>query len=197
MGLRVRDFPDDYGAGADCLACYDAGKTPNYVFVTFWSISTCSGFPSVPNGKTFVCLQVPTDPCRWIGYLKHLGRDWRAVYWSNTPDNGGFFSGCSLVPWDPPGTVAFYGIDVPCFIEFSNSLTCVGGYGGEGGYCIIDDTPDILAYLLTHEYHFVTIPGVFYERQDVGMDHAVYRIAHTQDKTNVMVLLDLEDVVYE
>lgn len=194
MGLPVPDLPDDYGFGVDCPACHEADETPNYVFVTFTGITTCPGKPLVPNNQPIACKQIPLTPCLWIGYLYHHGRNWRAVYRASIPDNGGFFAFCALHAWDPPGDTAFYGPGAECDLEFDNVNTCVGGHGGEGGSAIVTSYIDPIIIALTSCYHFATIPGVLHEKMDVGMDHAIYKLNHRSDKTNVLIYLDKEEL---
>lgn len=194
MGLKVPDLPDDYGYGDDCLRCWAADQTPNYVFVVFHDIDTCPGNPQVPNGQTFTCKQHPFQPCRWSGKLDWHGVEWECVYWSSLFVDPVWISLVSLIPVPPPSNTAFYNAQAECTLDFVNVQTCVGGFGGEGGHAHVTCFIDPIIIALTSEYHFVTTPGVLYEFDSCGMDHRWYRLCHKIDHTNIMILLDVEEL---
>jgi len=190
MGLKIPPRPPDYGAGDDCLACWPAGKTPNYAFIRFWDIEACPGFGDPPNGYCFVSKQDPVFPCLFVGELHFAGYLWRATYLAT-------FSTVQLVTWTPGLLNYFYAEEIPCSQSFPTNLNVCPFFAGESGHCHVTVIIDPIIIALTSGYHFATIPGILYDNFDVGMDHAIYRIAHTNDKTNVMIYLDKEEMTFD
>lgn len=195
MGLKVPKPPPDYGYGDDCLDCWPAGKTPNYVFVRFWDITACPTRPKPPNGMPFICKQNPAFPCLYEGEFVFEGITWMAFYNSWIFNPAGHQCDLQLWPDVPGGNVYFYSLIGACSVDFDNVLTCVGGFWGEGGHAHVTIYIDPIIIALTSCYHFATIPGVLYEHEDCGMDHAWYKLNHRIDKTNVLIYLDKEHVI--
>lgn len=197
MGLRIPP-PPGHGVGADCLACFAPDKTPKYVFVRAWGTAVCPDCQPPANGYLFICEQDPLDPCKWWGQREIGGNTWQAAYFANTWSAGKFQSEVQVLDLDGPCDQMFRGVADPCNRLFDNELDCEVGYTlATGGVCLVTVFIDPIIILLTSGYHFCTIPGILYDKFEVGMDHAIYRIAHRSDKTNVMIYLDKEELEYD
>lgn len=194
MGLEVPDIPDDYGYGDDCLHCWPAGKTPNYVFIRFWDITPCPGIPAPPNGYCFVCKQDPLKPCRFFGTLDFNGLTWLAQWVSWAWPGVDPISEIQLNAQDVLFSASFYEEGIPCQQDYAVNFCTCPGWGGTGGHAHVTVYVDPIIIALTSEYHFVTTPGVLYEFDDCGMDHRWYRLCHKIDHTNIMILLDVEEL---
>lgn len=197
MGLKIPDLPDDFEMGEDCLACHEPGLTPNYVFIRCWDVVPCPGRPNIPNGYVFICKQVPLSPCVYIGDLDFEGITWRASYDMHAAFGPEHRAELAIGQAVPPAVAAFAARSPDCGLVFDTNFQTCPFDAGEGGRAIVTIFADPIIIALTSEYHFVTIPGIFYEKMDVGMDHAIYRIAHTSDKTNVLIYLDKESIVFD
>lgn len=198
MGLEVPDVPDDYGYGDDCIHCWPAGKTPLYVFVRFWDIETCPGCPTPPNGYTFVCKQDPVVPCRFVGQLTFGGWTWQAIWlcWAKPFEDD--ISEITITAEGSPCASPFWQEGAPCQQDYDNFyVDCAGIKGGKNGHAHVTVYIDPIIIFLTSHYHLVTAPGVRYEYFAAGMDHAVYRLASKFDHTNVMFLIDKEEIDFE
>lgn len=197
MGLKIPPVPDDFGIGDDCLACHPAGQTPNYVFITFVDITPCPGEPNIPNGYTFICKQSPIAPCEYQGDLMFQGNLWRAYYDSDVPWGDERRAEISVGIQPPAKAAAFFGRELGCASAFlHNFQVCPGSYG-TGGRAYVNVFSNWIILSLLNQYHFYPIPGILYEYADCGMDHQWYRICHKRDHTNIMILLDVEDIVLD
>lgn len=195
MGLKLPPLPDDYGFGDDCLGCWDEGKTPSHLFAVFYDVTDCDGCPPSPMGRTFLLTQDEFDSCLFFGSLDYEGVTWWCYYHSHYETGNGPRSNISLYGEISPCSASFYDEAAACTRNFlNNHYHCNGIVGGENGeaHVIVMSHPIIRA--LTSEYHFVTLPGFLYEFDDCGMDHRWYRICHKKDHTNIMILLDVEDL---
>lgn len=197
MGLKIPELPDDFEIGNDCLACWPSGSTPLVIYARFWDVEACPGCDRPPLGIPFVLTQSLTLPCLFEGLLNYKGHTWSCVYWLDVNFEGERHATIDIHQTMPVQTASFFGVGAPCDQAFDNEFTECNGWSGKNGRCIATIYSDPIIILLTSGYHFVTRPGIFYEKQDVGMDHAIYRIAHTDDHTNVMILLDKEAIEYE
>ncbi len=196
MGLRIPPLHDDFGKGDDCPACFPPGETPTHVLAVCYDVKPCAGRPAVPNGRTFILEQDAEDPCVFSGDIKYEGNTWRCMYDMHCIIGEEFCAEIWFANRTPPQVAAFFGRTDACGTEFDENLHPCADPELGGGTASVMIFTDYLIWLLTHHYHFVTVPGIFYEKMAVGMDHAVYRIAHPRDKTNVMILLDEEDIDY-
>lgn len=197
MGHKIPDPPYDYGVGDDCLACHEAGKTPLRVFIRFWDIVTCPGSADPPNGYTFICTQNWEIPCLFEGTIEFGGGLWSCVYWQNIWLVDAWYADIELVRLAPFQNSSFYGAEGACSVDFPTNLNACPGWSGEGGRAHVFTYTDPIIIALTGQYHLVPRDGMLWDKWQVGMDHAIYRLARPQDKTNVMVLLDKEEIVYE
>lgn len=193
MGERIPEPPDDYGVGDDCLHCFAAGKTPNYLFVRFWNVTPCSGKPNIPNGYCFTCAQVPSQPCQFIGDRDFEGVTWRAYLDMHAAFGGGHRAEISLGQAVPPGVAAFFGWTTDCGMDFDTNLQSCPGDGGEGGRAIVTIYIDPIIIALTSAGGLVTRPGILYDYFHVDDPFVVYHIAHTHDRTNVLFLIDRDN----
>lgn len=197
MGLKIPELPDDYGFRCDCDECWGVGKTPSHVYVTSWDVVACDGHPVYPNGRTFLLEQDPVDPCFYQGDIIFEGATWRC-YWNVFFLRGEHqLSELQINRSDPPDIAAFFCEADACAVDYENQNECRFFWGAEGGKAHVMILPDPIAYALTHQYHFATIPGVLYEHDDCGMDHAWYKLNHRSDKTNVLIYLDKEAIEYD
>lgn len=77
MGTPVKE-PE---FGNDCIACWDAGETPKFVYVMFDGV--LKGDPpdsvQVPNGHLFKLEQDPASPCHW--HYQETGPTWKVSVW--------------------------------------------------------------------------------------------------------------------
>lgn len=197
MGLKIPDLPDDYGVGRDCEACYDPGKTPNFVFIRFWDIEACPGNPPPPNGRTFICAQDPVIDCKFMGEIDFGGLKWRVTYMMVTLWGELVVSSINLGDVGAIYPAYFNEVGGPCAVDFmANDMLCPDA-GGEGGHGHVQVIVPIIIITLTSGYHFVTTPNFLYEMQDVGMDHKLVHLADRNGKTNVLIYIDEEDMQHD
>lgn len=73
MGLHTDPVPP----GDDCIACWDAGETPSYIYVIFDGVlkGDVPGAQQPPNGRIFKCDQNVGDPC--LFEFNPVGAGWR------------------------------------------------------------------------------------------------------------------------
>lgn len=197
MGLKIPELPPDFGIGRDCPGCFLPGKTPTHVLAVCYDVKPCAGRPPVPNGRTFICEQDAEDPCIFSGTIEYEGNTWLCSYDMHAVFGEEWRAEILFANRTPPQVAAFFSRTDACGTEFAENFHPCADPELGGGTASVMIFSDYIIWLLTHHYHFVTLPGIFYEKMDVGMDHAIYRIAHTQDHTNVMILLDKEDIVFE
>lgn len=197
MGHRIPDPPYDFGVGDDCLACHAAGKTPLRVYVRFWDIVTCPGFDPPPLGYTFILTQDVGTPCSFSGNRQFPDGLWGCGYWMNINLFGQWYADIMLWRMNPYQVDSFYAAIAPCSVDFSDNLCTCPAWAGTGGRAHVFTYADPIIIALTGQYHLVPRDGMLWDKWRVGMDHAIYRMARPQDHTNVMVLLDKEEIVYE
>lgn len=186
MGSKVPPLPPDFGVGDNCLACWSTGKTPNYVFIRFWDISPCPGEAPPPNGYPFICKQFEHDACQFDGTLEFGGKTWIVFFHA--------LYGQLYLYLDEPGyPYYFYADGDACALDFVNQLDPCPNFAGEGGRAHITIYTDPILIALTTSYGFCTVPGILYDSFDVTSPNAVYHIAHTGDKTNVLFLIDKDE----
>ncbi|MBA7658502.1 hypothetical protein ES703_66458 [subsurface metagenome] len=207
MGLKIPPIPDDYNVGRDCEACFEPGKTPNYVFIRFWDIEPCLGNPPPPNGYTFICAQDPAIDCKFMGELDFGGLKWRVTYIMATLWGEEVVSSINLGDVGAIYPAYFNEVGGPCAVDFmANDMLCPDG-GGEGGHAHVQVIIPMLIIILSTGassipvsgdpgYGFLPLDGLLYEQQDVGMDHKLIHLAHRNGKTNVLIYVDDEDVPY-
>lgn len=195
MGLLPPEPPDDYGPGDDCTECFESGQTPNYIFVQFHGVVACSTNPVPPNGVVILCEQNPLKPCEFLGQFTWRGNSWECLYQMNVLGPGGDQSFLELVVMGLGLTAYFAADGSPCDIEFPTSYTACPAWGGAGGHGHVRSFSGAVIIGLTHHYHFVTVPGVRYEVDEVGIDHYQMRLATHFDHTNVLMLIEKEEFV--
>ena len=120
MGIRVPPEPDPFEN--DCLACYDPGKTPKYLYAIFGGIehnrNIMPGSLEPPNGS-YRITQDPLRACRWI----LDGKDWFIEYYANGSPLGPTRAS-SLVAIHLFFDISFWATDTePCTNTFRNELT--------------------------------------------------------------------------
>lgn len=188
MGLKTPDLPDDYDWGDDCLACHDIGKTPNMVFVRFIGVDACAAELDPPNGIAFVCRQDNVNPCKYAGFVNFSGIEWTCQYISSVSE-------VQLFQSDPPFKHYFYALGAPCAVDFPVNADECEHWSGVNGSCNVTVYIDPIIIFLTSHWHMVTEPDTFHEWFECGIDHKVYRLASRFDNTNVLFLIDDEEVV--
>lgn len=197
MGLKIPPVPDDYGIGNDCLACHAAGETPNYVFVRFWDVEPCGTNPPAPNGHTFICAQVPGSNCHFRGELWINSVHWKAWYHYRVRIGNWWYSEIGLTIHNPIVGSYYYEHSDICKVSFNANENFCPDYKGHLGHAHVQVFVPPIIILLSSGYHFVTQPGLLYETQDVGMDHQLVHLASRYDKTNVLIYLDEEELVFD
>ena len=128
MSFELNEDLYEYSVPPDvCLGCYDVGKSPQSVIVSFSGIRTGAAWappdPPPPNGTFEV--QV-SGPCLWVTDFGF----WEVRY-ENLAGNSG------VVIWDPLLSAAFSSHVIPaCQLWFSNNLMNPA-FKYYDGHCII------------------------------------------------------------
>lgn len=191
MGLKVPDDLDYIIWGDDCPACtpglFKPGHTPKFVWAIFFDIVACPGHVPPPNNKVFKLEQSIVNPCTWDGNEVYKGNRWRIQY-------NAFQGWMHLDHWaDGPVFPYFESVRAQCAWYWNSNLRMCVNSGGTGGRAVMGNMDDSMLHSLTNDYHFVPRDRTYYERQDVGMDHVLVRLACRRFSSNVLIYLDEED----
>lgn len=184
MGQRIPPVPHIYGD--DCLLCFDADKTPKYVFARFSEIEKCViGDPDVcvipPNDRLFKLTQVEGTPCRWT----YDEEDWFITYWKG----GGIGGEDELHLLSGGGLGYFRGVDAQCSPEgtvFHNTWPpCNGMFCGHGGMGVVTWTQQATELLAA--INMERSDNLFLELFPLIDGNLIYKFCRLQDATNIAI----------
>lgn len=187
MGQRMADKPIVYGD--DCLAAFDAGKTPKYLYARFSQIVQCPDLPPgpnfiPPNDRVFKLTQDEGVPCRWayesspwyVEFDVYSGPVRTVLYIRNMLSGTWYFSANETGPPDEG-------------IVYNNTyFTCTTLVWGTGGIATVTWTPqatDLLASL-----NMAKANDLFMELFPRDDGKLVYKFCRLQDATNVKILFE-------
>lgn len=188
MGQRMPDEPIEYGD--DCVACFDAGKTPLKVYARFSNIEKCpdkNGHVCLipPNDRMFALTQDPVHACNYayIGSTWEVfyiaSHDWPTKHRLNLGDKGGFtyfWNSGDACPDE--GTV------------FANQLLICGAFQcGKNGIGIVTWHPQ--ATKLLSDINMQKANDLFMELRPKADGNLVYKFCRLQDATNIKILFEL------
>lgn len=131
MGIII----DPEERGDDCLACFEAGKTPKFMYAMFGGIGKGPAWmPMFPVGPavTFKLTQSVDFPCCWY----YMGDDWWVYYWAVAIDLPGVSSTIMMWYGGPGGFQMFFNRKFAhCQSEFTNEYTAPGWWVWYDGFC--------------------------------------------------------------
>lgn len=192
MGLKIPQDEDYLLRGNNCNACtpvpYAIGEQPKFVWVIFYDVVSAPALPDAPNNMLFKCEQSPVDACTYNGYIGSDTHYWHCQY-------SMFNSQVTLyqhVPGQAFGLFEDWG--PPCGLTFPENEFTIPPEFGHSGRAVVGLIEDMLIPSLTSDYHFVPRDRTYYERQDVGMDHVLVRLACRKFSSNLLIYIDYEDL---
>lgn len=171
--------------GDDCLACFDAGETPKYLYVRFSGIVQCPAGPSIPpNDRVFKLTQNAEAAC----YYRYDSADWGIGVDLNAAPNPTdilLMSGDEL--W------SYFSRQDPDKIEegkvYSNDYVgCPAWRGGKDGICVITWSPQATEVLAS--INMAKGNNLFMELFPKADGKLVYKFCRLQDATNVAILYE-------
>lgn len=184
MGQRMPDEPHEYGD--DCLAGFDAGKTPKYLYARFSLLIKCpAGDYQPPNDRLFKLTQVIGQPCRWFG----LSNDWMIDF---------------VIGSEPVGTnIELHNDDdgLDYFLDFRTApieegyvyhndiVACNGGLGAKNGLAVITWTQQ--ATQLLEDMNITRGDDLFMELRPLENGKLVYKFCRIKESMNIKFLLEL------
>lgn len=187
MGQRMRDEPIDYGN--DCLSCFDAGETPEFVYIRFGLVAICPGVldPNCitpPNGRVFKLAQVPGFPCQY----KYDTDPWH-VFW-NFKVGGQPLSAIQLRDWSD--AIYFAATPASCLAEgtviHNDVAGCILHDCVYGGIAVVTWTPqatDILTAI-----NITKGDDLFMELFPLADGKLVYKFCRIAESTNIKILYE-------
>lgn len=187
MGQPMPKVEIEYGV--DCLAGWDAGKTPKYLYARFSKIVQCPDLPAgkayiPPNDHAFTLTQVEDVPCRWV----YERSPWYVQFTvSPDPAEATFYirnmlSGTwyfSARPSCPPGEGEVY---------HSTYFTCTTYVWGIEGIGVVTWTPQ--ATELLKSINMEKAADLFMELFPLPDGKLVYKFCRLQDATNISILFE-------
>lgn len=190
MGIRTGPGTGPFGDDCDC---HEAGRTPQFVYVTVTGTKMCQwainlGQIKAPN-KTFMLEQRDGLPCSWM-YEDDI---WSVFYDAEVPG----FPLLSLleVVWNfAIGAAVFRGEGVACQTAFDNTHgigncapVLVPGYDGQAQvfWLPTDNSPSIRGVM--EKINMVPEHQTFTEAWPIDADDFAVRLARQQDATCIYI----------
>jgi len=187
MGQRMKDEPILYGA--DCLQCWEAEKTPKYLYARFAKVIRRTDLiPDVckipPNNQLFKLTQDPLEPCAWFydqsGWtvrfdlvMQGIGNTW--LYLDDAVGNH-YYSSTSASCY-AEGTVLHN--------EFGPAEPFACGYNG---IAVVTWTPQ--ATKLLEDINLAKAHDLFMELFPLIDGKLVYKFCRVKDSTNIKILFE-------
>ncbi len=188
MGQRQNQ--SDIVYGEDCLAGFDAGKTPKYVYARFADVVKCTiGVvpepPIPPNDKAFKLTQTEGNACLWT-YFSDVWNIWFEVLADPLRT--------TLALYFSDYIYFYFGdlADVPPeegFIYANDIDTCDTGAGAKDGIAVV--TWRLLSLTVLGLINIETANDLFLELFPVVGDHLIFKYCKLQDGTNVKILYEI------
>jgi len=192
MGLKIPQDEDFLKRGANCNACtpvpYPVGAQPKFVWVQFFDVTHVPAVPDTFINHLFKCEQSPVSACTYDciwGSATH----W---FWAQYD----MFQGWLTLSYSTPlgNHEIFWGDENQCDLYFPTNNYTIPPWSGQGGRGQVGLIADMLIPSLTNDYHFVPRDRTYYERQDVGMDHVLVRLACRKFSSNILIYIDYEEL---
>lgn len=187
MGQPMPDVPHVYGV--DCLAGWDAGETPMYLYARFSLIIQCPQWngpehTTPPNDRMFKMEQVDGIPCRW----EYFGTKWfiqltvavdplRVDFFLVNNDDGATYFGDS-----PLGHI------VEGYVYHNDITFCEPFYGGAEGIAVVTWTHQ--ATELLEAINMQRGNDLFMELFPLPDGKLVYKFCNLRDTTNIKILFE-------
>lgn len=180
MGHRMSDTPHVYGD--DCLAVFERGKTPKYVYVRFSGIVTCPGSaPIAPNDRVFKLTQDPENPCAWYYYIAPWYVYFWYVLWPDLTQIGllEFVGAWEYFDRQEAGHANEGYV-------FGNDLAeCYVGRGGSKGIAVVTWTQQATALL--EAINMQRADDLFMEMRPLADGNLIYKFCRKWDATNIAI----------
>jgi len=183
MGQRMPDKPIEYGL--DCIAGWEAGVTPKFVYARFAGIEKCPDPDLIPpNDRTFKVTQEPLTPCDWF----YEGSVWRVEFQVATEPDFVY-----LVLTDHEAGVTHFeatiaGPPVEGQIYQNENLVCDEAHGGKNGIAVVTWTPQATALL--EAINLSKGEDLFMELFPLADGKLVYKFCRIAESTNIKILFE-------
>lgn len=184
--MGQRQNKDEIVYNTNCLACFDEGETPKYVYARFSNIQKCPGFecedmPSPPNDRVFKLTQVDGHPCQW----NFEDDDWDVTWYAANPPT---YGARLIINQKPDWYEYFFGFTLPgdeCETFFANEAECTEGTCGVGGWGIVTWRLECLE--LMESLNIKTAKDLFMEMRPLEDGSKVYKYCKLRDATNIAI----------
>lgn len=183
MGQRMPPVEIEYGD--DCLAAFDAGKTPKFIYVRLSGMSKCpAGDHQPPNGRVFKIRQSAVNPCSWfdvfevweVSFNIWVGPLRTNINLHNDDDGLDYFEDTQVNPADEG------------HVHHNDIVACNGVFGGKDGIAIATWSPQ--ATTLLESINMAKSVNLFMELFPLEDGKLVYKFCRLQDATNVKILFE-------
>jgi len=177
---------DEIEYGDDCLACYDADKTPKYIYASFEGIDLCpgqpGGFTGSPN-KTFKLTQDPLNACMWVqGDITK----WHCIYTAKNNGNSVLYLAWTFWIYFAANQVGH------CLTTFTNTAWCGGPqFMGTNGIGLISCFPSPSDPAVENIMDLMGIPkidGVRFEIHAIDIGTRFITFGSLRDSISIIVV---------
>lgn len=180
MGERMDK--DEIVYGNDCLAMFDEGKTPKYLYARFSQVQPCPDEPIPPNDRTFKLTQHETYWCHW-SYESDL---WLVVFDYSVPLER---SELTIAKQPAPARFMFRGNEDYAIEEghvFNNVQDeCIGEWGATGGIGVL--TWKLEALEIMAALNIKPAYDLFMEMRPLVDSNKIYKFCKLKDATNIAI----------